>query len=165
MGYCDIGHLSSCGNVGKLTRICGVVSDPFFTSSYLRKNPDTPRPFNFCKRPWSHYWPGKRRSRALLLIYHSDVNHSLFTFRVVQPTVARLFELSELVVSDLALLKEAQVLQAAVSRADFLDTKTGIAGTKGLWTTCTAKYGGLSRRRLSLMAMVLSEISSNLNRR
>jgi L-threo-3-deoxy-hexylosonate aldolase len=33
---------SSCGNVGKLTRICATVSDPSFSQQYPRKNPNAP---------------------------------------------------------------------------------------------------------------------------
>ena len=37
-----MGLVSSCGNVGKLTRICATVSAASFAASHPRKNPDAP---------------------------------------------------------------------------------------------------------------------------
>lgn len=40
-GYISM-PLHSCGNVGKLTRIANIVSEPSFTSNFPRKNPQAP---------------------------------------------------------------------------------------------------------------------------
>ena len=38
----DLKQCCSCGNVGKLTRICSEVSSSSFSSQYPRKSPDAP---------------------------------------------------------------------------------------------------------------------------
>ncbi|KAM5535171.1 hypothetical protein V8D89_011107 [Ganoderma adspersum] len=126
----------TCGNVGKLTRICATVSEPSFAQAHPRKNPHAP---------------------FLVLGGYTDfiltsslVNgHGAITglANVVPYTVAKLFEISEKAKVDLSALPEAQRLQGIVANADFTIAKTGIAGTKALLEKLYG-YGGNPRRPL-----------------
>jgi len=126
----------TCGNVGKLTRICSEVSSPSFSSLYPRRNPDAP---------------------FLVLGGFTDfivpsafVNgHGAITglANVAPYSEAKLFELAEAAKSDPSLLSEANRIQGILANADFTIAKTSIAGTKFLLDKVYG-YGGLPRKPL-----------------
>ncbi|KAI0934274.1 hypothetical protein AcV5_006172 [Taiwanofungus camphoratus] len=126
----------TCGNVGKLTRICATVSDPSFSSLYPRKNTDAP---------------------FLVLGGFTDFllpstfvrGHGAITglANVAPAAIVRLFDLAEATSKDLSLLSEAQRLQGIIARADYTIAKASIAGTKALLEMLYG-YGGSPRRPL-----------------
>ncbi|KAH9946123.1 dihydrodipicolinate synthetase [Epithele typhae] len=126
----------TCGNVGKLTRICATVSEPAFASAHPRQNADAPF---IVLGGFTDF-----------ILTSSMVNgHGAITglANIAPATVAKLFDISEKAKSDLSLLPEAQRLQGIVARADFTIAKTGIAGTKYLLEKLYG-YGGNCRRPL-----------------
>ncbi|KAL1942729.1 hypothetical protein VTO73DRAFT_4969 [Trametes versicolor] len=126
----------TCGNVGKLTRICATVSEPSFAEKYPR-----------------------RKAHAPFLVLGGFIDFLLpSTFvnahgaitglaNVAPYTIQRLYELSEAALKDPALLPEAQRLQGVVARADFTIAKASISGTKALLEKLYG-YGGSPRRPL-----------------
>ncbi|RPD66122.1 dihydrodipicolinate synthetase [Lentinus tigrinus ALCF2SS1-7] len=126
----------TCGNVGKLTRICATVSDPSFAQSHPRKNVHAPF---LVLGGFTDF-----------ILTSSFVNgHGAITglANVAPYTVAKLFEISEKAKEDLSFLPEAQRLQGIVARADYTIAKAGIAGTKYLLEKMYG-YGGSPRRPL-----------------
>ncbi|KAI5119187.1 hypothetical protein M0805_000641 [Coniferiporia weirii] len=126
----------TCGNVGKLTRICATVSEASFAEAYPRK--DTAFPFlvlgGFVD--------------FLLVSAFMNAHGAITGLGNVAPhTLARLYELSVAAVSSPAQLPEAQRLQGIVARADATIAKYGIAGTKFLLEKLYG-YGGAPRRPL-----------------
>ncbi|PCH38167.1 dihydrodipicolinate synthetase [Wolfiporia cocos MD-104 SS10] len=126
----------TCGNVGKLTRICATVSDASFPSLYPRRNPNAP---------------------FLVLGGYADFlvpsafanGHGAITglANVAPYTTVKLFQLAQEAAKNPASLSEAQSLQAIVGRADFTIAKASIAGTKALLERLYG-YGGLPRKPL-----------------
>jgi len=126
----------TCGNVGKLTRIAGTVSDSSFASLYPRKNPDAP------------FLVLGGYADFLLPSAYANGHGAITGLGNVAPhTIVRLFELSEAVRKDPSLLPEAQRLQAIVGNADFTIAKASISGTKALMEKLYG-YGGLPRKPL-----------------
>ncbi|KZT28424.1 dihydrodipicolinate synthetase [Neolentinus lepideus HHB14362 ss-1] len=126
----------TCGNVGKLTRVCATVSDPSFSSLYPRKNPAAPFLVlgGFID----------------FLIPSAYVNgHGAITglANVAPYACARLFTLAEQSKSDPSVLSEAQRLQGIIARADYTIAKYSIAGTKYLLEKLYG-YGGVPRKPL-----------------
>ncbi|KAH9952044.1 dihydrodipicolinate synthetase [Amylocystis lapponica] len=126
----------TCGNVGKLTRVCATVSDPSFATLHPRKNPDAP---------------------FLVLGGYADFlvpstfanGHGAITglADVAPRTVVKLFELAKAASQDISRLPDAQRLQGIVGRADYTIAKGSIAGTKALLQQLYG-YGGNPRKPL-----------------
>ncbi|KAJ3482089.1 hypothetical protein NLI96_g7210 [Meripilus lineatus] len=126
----------TCGNVGKLTRICATVSSPNFISSHPRKNPNAP------------FLVLGGFIDFLLPSTYANAHGAITGLANVAPhSIAKLFELSEGSLQDQSLLEEAQRLQAIIARADYTIAKASIAGTKALLTKLYG-YGGNPRRPL-----------------
>ncbi|KAK7692847.1 hypothetical protein QCA50_004482 [Cerrena zonata] len=126
----------TCGNVGKLTRICATVSDPAFSSLHPRKNPDAP------------FLVLGGFIDFLVPSTYANAHGAITGLANVAPyTIAKLFELSVQTLQDPSLLNEAQRLQGIVARADFTIAKASIAGTKYLLGQLYG-YGGHPRKPL-----------------
>ncbi|GBE81622.1 L-threo-3-deoxy-hexylosonate aldolase [Sparassis crispa] len=126
----------TCGSVGKLTRICGTVSDSSFSSLYPRKNPDAP------------FLVLGGFADFLVPSTYANAHGAITGLANVAPfTIAKLFELSQASLNDPSLLPEAQRLQVIVSRADYTVAKASISGTKKLLEKLYG-YGGLPRKPL-----------------
>ncbi|CCM00845.1 uncharacterized protein FIBRA_02887 [Fibroporia radiculosa] len=126
----------TCGNVGKLTRICGTVSDPSFSSLYPRKNPDAP------------FLVLGGYADFLVPSSYANAHGAITGLGNVAPyTLVKLFELSQAAQKDPSLLPEAQRLQAIAANADFTIAKASISGTKALLEKLYG-YGGLPRKPL-----------------
>ncbi|KAG8855918.1 hypothetical protein FRB91_001539 [Serendipita sp. 411] len=135
----------TCGNVGKLTRIAATVSVPSFAQEYPRKNKDAP--FLVLGGFIDFLLP------SLYANAHGAITGlaNLFPY-----TIAALWAASNATLptssghpSNAAeLLRQAQVLQGIVARADRTVAVTGIAGTKWMMEKRYG-YGGVCRRPLS----------------
>ncbi|TFK87008.1 dihydrodipicolinate synthetase [Polyporus arcularius HHB13444] len=126
----------TCGNVGKLTRICATVSDPSFASQHPRLNPDAP------------FLVLGGFTDFVLPSTYVDAHGAITGLANLAPyTIQRLFELSVASRKEPSLLPEAQRLQGIVARADYTIAKTGIAGTKVLLEKLYG-YGGNPRKPL-----------------
>ncbi|THH15942.1 hypothetical protein EUX98_g9381 [Antrodiella citrinella] len=126
----------TCGNVGKLTRICDTVSSASFASAYPRKNP---------KAPFLVF--GGFIDFLLPSTYANGHGAITGLSNVAPYAIAKLYELSVATRIDSSLLPEAQRLQGIIARADFTIAKTSIAGTKALVEKLYG-YGGVPRRPL-----------------
>jgi L-threo-3-deoxy-hexylosonate aldolase len=126
----------TCGNVGKLTRICATVSDPSFAKLYPRKNPDAP--FLVLGGFADFILPGT---------YANGHGAIIGLANVAPHATVKLFEISQKTLEDRSLLPEAQRLQGIVARGDFTIAKTSISGTKYLLEKLYG-YGGVPRRPL-----------------
>ncbi|OCH85422.1 dihydrodipicolinate synthetase [Obba rivulosa] len=130
----------TCGNVGKLTRICATVSEPSFAQLYPRKDPNAP------------FLVLGGYADFILPATYSNGHGAITGLANVAPyTLARLFELSAATLDKPALLPEAQRLQGIVARADFTIAKAGISGTKALLDRLYG-YGGNPRKPLPPIA-------------
>ncbi|KAI0075147.1 dihydrodipicolinate synthetase [Panus rudis PR-1116 ss-1] len=126
----------TCGNVGKLTRICATVSDSQFSSLYPRKNPNAP------------FLVLGGFIDFLVPSTYANAHGAITGLANVAPhTLSKLFELAESTLQDHSLLPEAQRLQGIVARADYTIAKASIAGTKSLLTKLYG-YGGNPRKPL-----------------
>lgn len=126
----------TCGNVGKLTRICATVSSPNFNSLFPRKNPKAP------------FLVLGGFIDFLLPSTYANAHGAITGLANVAPhSIAKLFELSEASLQDHSLLLETQRLQGVIARADFTVAKTSIAGTKALLERMYG-YGGNPRKPL-----------------
>ncbi|TDL21558.1 dihydrodipicolinate synthetase [Rickenella mellea] len=131
-----VGVKLTCGNVGKLTRICATVSEPSFRSAHPRKNVNS-----------TFLVLG---GFADFLVPSAFVNgHGAITGlgNVAPYAIVRLFQLSEEAVKNPSVLVEAQYLQGIIARADYTIAKAGIAGTKYLLERLYG-YGGVPRKPL-----------------
>lgn len=142
----------TCGNVGKLTRICATVSAPDFTSLYPRKN--SRFPFLVLGGFTDFLTP------AAVAGGHGAITGLA---NVAPASITRLFELTskaipststfassspgEYTAESVIALAEAQKLQGVAARADYTIAKAGIAGTKYLLEKLYG-YGGAPRRPL-----------------
>ncbi|KAI0812695.1 dihydrodipicolinate synthetase [Irpex lacteus] len=126
----------TCGNVGKLTRICATVSEQSFADSHPRKNPNAP------------FLVLGGFADFILPSTYVNAHGAIIGLANVAPyTTARLFDLSVATLKDPSLLPEAQRLQGIVARGDFTIAKASIAGTKFLLEKLYG-YGGLPRMPL-----------------
>ncbi|THH17531.1 hypothetical protein EW146_g3299 [Bondarzewia mesenterica] len=126
----------TCGNVGKLTRICATVSEPSFASTHPRKNADAP------------FLVLGGFIDFLVASTFANGHGAITGLANVAPhAIARLFELSVAAVKEPSLLPEAQHLQGIVARADFTIAKASISGTKFLLEKLHG-YGGVPRKPL-----------------
>ncbi|KAH8116793.1 dihydrodipicolinate synthetase [Phellopilus nigrolimitatus] len=126
----------TCGNVGKLTRVCATVSEASFADQFPRKN----AAFPFLVLG----------GFVDFLLPSAFVNaHGAITGlgNVAPYTLAKLYTLSEAALADPSVLPEARRLQAIASRADATIAKAGVAGTKFLLEKLYG-YGGAPRRPL-----------------
>ncbi|EKM54021.1 uncharacterized protein PHACADRAFT_257602 [Phanerochaete carnosa HHB-10118-sp] len=126
----------TCGNVGKLTRICATVSEQSFVDLYPRKNPNAP-----------FLVLGGFADFIVPSAFANGHGAIIGLANVAPYTCARLFELSAAALSDRAVLAEAQRLQGIVARGDFTIAKASISGTKFLLEKLYG-YGGLPRKPL-----------------
>ncbi|KAJ3555997.1 hypothetical protein NM688_g2272 [Phlebia brevispora] len=126
----------TCGNVGKLTRICATVSQTSFAEKYPRKNPNAP-----------FLVLGGFTDFLLPSIYANG--HGVITGlgNIAPYTIRKLYDLSVDTLEDASLLPEAQRIQGIVARADYTVAKSSIAGTKYLIEKLYG-YGGLPRKPL-----------------
>ncbi|CAL1707769.1 unnamed protein product [Somion occarium] len=126
----------TCGNVGKLTRICATVCDPSFSSVYPRKNLNAP------------FLVLGGFIDFLVPSTFANAHGAITGLVNVAPyTIAKLFELSASAMQDRSLLPEAQRLQGIVARGDYTIAKASIAGTKALLEKLYG-YGGNPRKPL-----------------
>jgi len=126
----------TCGNVGKLTRICATVSSPTFYSLHPRKNPDAP------------FLVLGGYAEFLVPSTFANGHGAITGLADVAPrTIVKLFKLAEAAVKDPSYLPEAQRLQGIVGRADFTIAKGSISGTKALLEKLYG-YGGNPRKPL-----------------
>ncbi|ESK94538.1 dihydrodipicolinate synthetase [Moniliophthora roreri MCA 2997] len=126
----------TCGNVGKLTRIANVVSDPNFDAKHLRKNPNAP------------FLVLGGFIDFLIPSAYANAHGAITGLGNVAPhAIVELFRLSEAARKDLSHLQEAQRLQGIIARADYTIAKESIAGTKYLLEKLYG-YGGVPRRPL-----------------
>ncbi|OCB85943.1 dihydrodipicolinate synthetase [Sanghuangporus baumii] len=126
----------TCGNVGKLTRICATVSDKSFALAHPRKNDAFP------------FLVLGGYADFLLPSTFSNAHGAITGLANIAPyTLVRLFELSAAAVSDPSVLPEAQRLQGITARADATIAKAGISGTKYILQKLYG-YGGAPRRPL-----------------
>ncbi|OBZ69138.1 L-threo-3-deoxy-hexylosonate aldolase, partial [Grifola frondosa] len=129
----------TCGNVGKLTRICSVVSDPAWIAAHPRKNPNAPfRVF------------GGFVDFVIPSTFVNGDGAIAGLVNVAPYATAKLFELSEAAKKDLTYLPEAQRLQGIVAQADYTIGKAAIAGAKYILEKMQG-YGGNCRRPLPPM--------------
>ncbi|KAH9928765.1 dihydrodipicolinate synthetase [Amylocystis lapponica] len=126
----------TCGNVGKLTRICATVSEPSFSSLYPRKFKDAP-----------FLVLGGYADFILPSTYANGHGAITGLGNVAPYTIAKLFELAQASLKNPTVLPEAQRLQGIVGRADYTISKAGISGTKALLEKLYG-YGGLPRKPL-----------------
>ena len=135
----------TCGEVGKLTRICDTVSRPSFTSTYPRKNENAP------------FLVLGGFTDFLLPSTYANGHGAITGLANVAPNaIARLFRVSEASRADPSQLAEAQRLQGIIARADFTIAKAGISGTKALLERLYG-YGGVPRRPLPPIAPEAAE--------
>ncbi|GJE97419.1 dihydrodipicolinate synthase family protein [Phanerochaete sordida] len=126
----------TCGNVGKLTRICATVSEPGFAAAHPRKNPRAP------------FLVLGGFADFILPSAFVNAHGAIIGLANVAPhACARLFALSAAALADPSVLPEAQRLQGIVARGDFTIAKASIAGTKALLERLYG-YGGAPRRPL-----------------
>ncbi|KAI6005656.1 hypothetical protein EDD15DRAFT_2426081 [Pisolithus albus] len=126
----------TCGDVGKLTRIATVVSDPSFTSLYPRKHPNAP--FLIFGGYTDFILP------TAMVNGHGAITGLA---NVAPNAVVKLFKLCEELRTNPSLLPEAQRLQGIIAQADATIAKASIAGTKALLEKLYG-YGGKPRRPL-----------------
>ncbi|TFK55120.1 dihydrodipicolinate synthetase [Heliocybe sulcata] len=126
----------TCGNVGKLTRICATVSDPSFSSLHPRKNAAAP------------FLVLGGFIDFLIPAAYANGHGAITGLANVAPyACTRLFQLAEKSKSDSSVLPEAQRLQGIIARADYTIAKYSIAGTKYLLEKLYG-YGGVPRKPL-----------------
>ncbi|KZT11318.1 dihydrodipicolinate synthetase [Laetiporus sulphureus 93-53] len=131
-----VGVKLTCGNVGKLTRICATVSNASFSSVYPRKKAD------------ASFLVFGGYSDFLVSSTFANGHGAITGLANVAPAaVAKLFELAQTTLNDCSRLPEAQSLQGVVARADYTIAKASIAGTKALLETLYG-YGGRPRKPL-----------------
>lgn len=131
-----IGVKLTCGNVGKLTRICATVSDQSYTSQFPRKT---------------------ATQEFLVLGGYSDFlvastyvrGHGAITglANVAPHSIRKLYDLSVQSLTDPSVLAEAQRVQGIVARADITVAGSGVSGTKAIVQRLYG-YGGNPRRPL-----------------
>jgi L-threo-3-deoxy-hexylosonate aldolase len=129
----------TCGNVGKLTRICSEVSTPSFSSLYPRKNPAAPF---LVLGGFTDFVVPSAFVRA-----HGAIT-GLANFAPF--CEIKLYQLAEAAKKDPSVLDEANRIQGIVANADFVIAKTSIAGIKWLLQKVYG-YGGLPRKPLPPM--------------
>jgi len=114
-----IGVKLTCGNVGKLTRICATTTQPSFISAYPRKS--TRQPFLVL---------GGYSDILLTSLYANG--HGVITGlgNVAPYSIAKLYEVGTASLTDPSKLREAQRLQGIVGRADWTVANSGVSGTK-----------------------------------
>jgi L-threo-3-deoxy-hexylosonate aldolase len=135
----------TCGNVGKLTRICATVSDPSFATAHPRKDPNAPF-LVFC-------------GFADFILPATCVNgHGAIigTANVAPRATAKLFQICQKAMQDPSLLPESQRLQSIIARGDYALAKASISGTKYLLQKLYG-YGGLPRKPLPPIAATDAE--------
>lgn len=141
----------TCGNVGKLQRICSVVSHPPFITNHPRKSKTVSEGEKEEELTYPFLVLGGFTD-FLLTSAFAPAHGAITGLANVSPyTIAKLFELSSQAASAGPkageLLLEAQRIQGVVARADATIAKTGIAGTKHLLEKMYG-YGGAPRRPL-----------------
>jgi L-threo-3-deoxy-hexylosonate aldolase len=126
----------TCGNVGKLTRICATVSDPSFESAHPRKNPNAPF-LVLCG--FADF--------ILPATYVNGHGAIIGTANVAPHATAKLFQVCQKAIQDTTLLPESQRLQSIIARGDFTLAKASISGTKYIIQKLYG-YGGIPRKPL-----------------
>ncbi|GJE90732.1 dihydrodipicolinate synthase family protein [Phanerochaete sordida] len=131
-----VGVKLTCGNVGKLTRVCATVSDQSYTSKHPRKT---------------------ATEEFLVLGGYTDFllpsayvrGHGAITglANVAPHSIKKLYDLSVQSLTDPSALLEAQRLQGIVARGDITLAGSGVSGTKSLLQRLYG-YGGNPRRPL-----------------
>ncbi|KAH8107011.1 dihydrodipicolinate synthetase [Cristinia sonorae] len=131
-----IGVKLTCGNVGKLTRICSTTSQESFITAYPREG--TEEPFLVL---------GGFSDILLTSLYANG--HGVITGlgNVTPYSIAKLYEVGTASLKDPSQLSEAQRLQGIVGRADWTVANAGVAGTKYLIQRLYG-YGGDPRSPL-----------------
>ncbi|EIN07289.1 dihydrodipicolinate synthetase [Punctularia strigosozonata HHB-11173 SS5] len=138
----------TCGDVGKLTRVCATVSSPSFDKTSPRKNPDAP-----------FLVLGGFADFILPSTYSKGHGAIIGLANVAPYATAHLQELSVRAYtnpSDTAALAEAQRLQGIVARGDYTIAKASIAGTKYLLEKLYG-YGGAPRKPLPPISSAAGE--------
>ncbi|KAF8651426.1 hypothetical protein AX16_004728 [Volvariella volvacea WC 439] len=135
----------TCGNVGKLTRIADVVSNPKFVSAYPRKNTNAP------------FLVLGGFTDFLVPSAYANAHGAITGLANVAPySIVKTFELAEASKYNPKALVEAQRLQGIIARADFTIAKASISGTKFLLEKLYG-YGGNPRRPLPPISPAASQ--------
>lgn len=133
-----IGVKLTCGNVGKLTRICATICLPSFASEFPRKFPAGDAPFLVLGGLTDTIVP------SLAVRGHGAITGLA---NVAPYSCAKLFELATTLVNDPSISEEANRVQGIVANADYVMGQGGIGGTKGVLEKLYG-YGGQCRRPL-----------------
>ncbi|EPQ58331.1 aldolase [Gloeophyllum trabeum ATCC 11539] len=126
----------TCGNVGKLTRVCATVSDASFSSLHPRKNAAAP-----------FLVLGGFIDFLVPAAYANGHGAITGLANVAPHACSRLYALAEQSKADASVLPEALRVQGIVARADYTIAKYSIAGTKYLIEKLYG-YGGVPRKPL-----------------
>ncbi|KAG8884661.1 hypothetical protein FRB97_003717 [Tulasnella sp. 331] len=135
----------TCGNVGKLVRICAGTAVPSFAKDYPRKNKDAPF---LVLGGFADFILPSSFSRA-----HGAI---VGVGNVAPYALVRLTHLSFEAVTNPEVLPEAQRLQDIIARGDRTISLYGIAGTKFLLEKIHG-YGGAPRRPLQRLTQAREE--------
>ncbi|KAF9791137.1 dihydrodipicolinate synthetase [Thelephora terrestris] len=133
-----VGVKLTCGNVGKLTRICATLSAPSFAAEFPRKFTTADVPFLVLGGLTDTIIP------TLVVRGHGAITGLA---NLAPYSCAKLFKLATAVVTDPSLLEEANRVQGIVANADYVMGQSGIMGAKGILEKLYG-YGGRCRRPL-----------------
>ncbi|EKM55128.1 uncharacterized protein PHACADRAFT_255535 [Phanerochaete carnosa HHB-10118-sp] len=131
-----VGVKLTCGNVGKLTRICTTVSDQSYTSKYPRRTATQ-----------EFLVLGGYTDFVLPSIYARGHGAITGLANVAPHSIKKLYDLSVESLANPSVLPEAQRLQGIIARGDFTLANSGVSGTKAVLQRLYG-YGGCPRRPL-----------------
>jgi len=135
----------TCGNVGKLVRVCAGTSVPSFAKDYPRKNKDAP------------FLVLGGFADFILPSSFSRGNGAIVGVGNVAPyALVRLTQLSFEAVTNPSVLPEAQRLQDIIARGDRTTSLYGIAGAKFILEKVHG-YGGAPRRPVQRLTQAREE--------
>ncbi|KAI0321655.1 dihydrodipicolinate synthetase [Amylostereum chailletii] len=135
----------TCGNVGKLTRIAAIISEPSFYTQHPRKDSGT-----------TFLVLGGFADFIVASTFVNGHGAIVGLANVAPNALVKLHKLSVAALKDPSLLPEAQRLQAIIARGDHTIAKTSIVGTKFLLEKLYG-YGGLARKPLPPIAPEAAE--------
>jgi len=133
-----VGVKLTCGNVGKLTRICATVSEPSFASEFPRSFATADAPFLVLGGFTDFIVP------TLAVRGHGAITGLA---NIAPYTTKNLYDLAAAMVRDPSKFEEANRVQGIVANADYIVAQGGIPGTKGILEKLYG-YGGDCRRPL-----------------
>jgi len=113
----------TCGNVGKMARICATVSEPSFGLSFPRRFFTTDAPFLVLSGFTDTIVP------SLAVRGHGGITGLA---NIAPYTCARLYELAVSTVTDPGAFPEATRVQGIVANADYVVARSGVMGAKSI---------------------------------